>query len=162
MTTSGIFSYAKTDTMAGVVVFLVALPLCLGIAIACGVPPVSGLIAGIIGGAVVPLISRSHVSVSGPAAGLTSIVLVEVGRIGLGAFLTATALAGVFQVILGALRAGRFSTLVPSAVVKGMLAAIGATINRFCSFSFNITLSIWVTFSLFSYRVSDSLKHNTV
>ncbi|MBK7774179.1 MAG: SulP family inorganic anion transporter [Sandaracinaceae bacterium] len=114
--------------MAGVVVFLVALPLCLGIAIACGVPPVSGLIAGIIGGAVVPLISRSHVSVSGPAAGLTSIVLVEVGRIGLGAFLTATALAGVFQVILGALRAGRFSTLVPSAVVKGMLAAIGATI----------------------------------
>lgn len=128
MNLHGIFSYFKTDTIAGVVVFLVALPLCLGIAVACGVPPVSGLVAGIIGGIFVPLISRSHVSVSGPAAGLTSIVLVEVSRIGLGAFLTATALAGVLQVGLGVLRAGRFSALVPSAVVKGMLAAIGATI----------------------------------
>jgi MFS superfamily sulfate permease-like transporter len=128
MISPGMFSYFKSDSIAGVVVFLVALPLCLGIAVACGVPPISGLVAGIIGGLVVPLISRSNVSVSGPAAGLTSIVLVEVSKIGLNAFLTAVALAGVLQVALGLLRAGRFSTLVPSAVIKGMLAAIGATI----------------------------------
>ena len=70
---ASMFGYAKQDVVAGVVVFLVALPLCLGIAVACGVPPVSGLIAGIVGGLVVPLLSRSPLSVSGPAAGLTSI-----------------------------------------------------------------------------------------
>ena len=72
------FGHPREDAVAGVVVFLVALPLCLGIAIACGVPPVSGLVAGIVGGLVVPFISRSPLSVTGPAAGLTSIVLVEV------------------------------------------------------------------------------------
>ena len=70
------FGYPKEDLIAGIVVFLVALPLCLGIAVACGVPPVSGLVAGIVGGLVVPFISRSSLSVTGPAAGLTSIVLV--------------------------------------------------------------------------------------
>jgi MFS superfamily sulfate permease-like transporter len=114
------FSYPKADAVAGLVVFLVAVPLCLGIAVACGVPPVSGLVAGIIGGLVVPFISQSPLSVTGPAAGLTSIVLAEVSRLGsLELFLTATILAGGLQVVLG---------LVPSAVIKGMLAAIGITI----------------------------------
>ena len=123
------FGHVKQDTVAGVVVFLVALPLCLGIAVACGVPPVSGLIAGIVGGIVVPFISRSPLSVTGPAAGLTSIVLVEVQALGgIPPFLTAVMIAGVLQFLLGVLRSGRFSALVPSAVIKGMLAAIGITI----------------------------------
>lgn len=123
------FSHPKEDSVAGLVVFLVALPLCLGIAIACGVPPVSGLVAGIIGGMVVPFISRSALSVTGPAAGLTSIVLVEVERLGgVNPFLTAVIIAGGLQLLLGVLRSGRFAALVPSAVIKGMLAAIGLTI----------------------------------
>ena len=123
------FSFAKQDSIAGVVVFLVALPLCLGIAIACGVPPVSGLIAGIVGGIVVPLISRAPLSVAGPAAGLTSVVLAEVEHLGgIGPFLAATIVAGALQFGFGVLRTGRFTALVPSAVIKGMLAAIGITI----------------------------------
>jgi MFS superfamily sulfate permease-like transporter len=123
------FGHPKEDVVAGVVVFLVALPLCLGIAIACGVPPVSGLIAGIVGGLVVPWISRSPLSITGPAAGLTSIVLVEVTQLGgIAPFLTAVFLAGLLQFAFGVLRLGRFSALVPSAVIKGMLAAIGITI----------------------------------
>jgi MFS superfamily sulfate permease-like transporter len=123
------FSHAKEDAVAGIVVFLVALPLCLGIAVACGVPPVSGLVAGVIGGLVIPWLSRSPLSVSGPAAGLTSIVLAEVAHLGgLGPFLSAVILAGVLQFAMGVLKAGRFADLVPSAVIKGMLAAIGITI----------------------------------
>lgn len=123
------FGYPKDDVVAGVVVFLVALPLCLGIAVACGMPPVSGLIAGIVGGLLVPLVSRSPLSVSGPAAGLTSIVLTEVAALGgIPPFLTAVAIAGGLQIAFGVLKAGRFAALVPSAVIKGMLAAIGITI----------------------------------
>lgn len=122
------FSHPKEDTVAGVVVFLVALPLCLGIAIACGVPPVSGLVAGVVGGLVVPLISRSALSVTGPAAGLTSIVLAEVSKVGLEAFLMGVVLAGGLQFLLGVVRAGGYTALVPSSVIKGMLAAIGITI----------------------------------
>jgi len=123
------FGAPKEDTVAGTVVFLVALPLCLGIAIACGVPPVSGLIAGIVGGIVVPFISRSALSVTGPAAGLTSIVLVEVDALGgIPPFLTAVMIAGVLQFLFGVIKSGRFAALVPSAVIKGMLAAIGITI----------------------------------
>lgn len=123
------FGYPREDAVAGVVVFLVALPLCLGIAVACGVPPVSGLIAGIVGGIVVSLVSRSPLSVTGPAAGLTSIVLAEVDHLGgIPPFLAAVILAGVLQAGLGLLKAGRFAALVPSAVIKGMLAAIGLTI----------------------------------
>jgi MFS superfamily sulfate permease-like transporter len=126
---SSFFGYPKQDLVAGLVVFLVALPLCLGIAVACGVPPVSGLIAGVIGGLVVPLISRSPLSVSGPAAGLTSIVLVEVERLGgIQPFVAAVVVAGVIQIVLGLVRAGRFAALVPSSAIKGMLAAIGITI----------------------------------
>ncbi len=123
------FSHPKEDAVAGLVVFLVALPLCLGIAVACGVPPVSGLVAGIVGGLVVPWISRSALSVTGPAAGLTSIVLVEVQQLGgLEPFLAAVIVAGALQFGFGVLRMGRFAALVPSAVIKGMLAAIGITI----------------------------------
>jgi MFS superfamily sulfate permease-like transporter len=122
------FSHPKEDTVAGIVVFLVALPLCLGIAIACGVPPVSGLVAGVVGGIVVPWISRSPLSVTGPAAGLTSIVLAETTKVGLNGFLMGVVIGGVLQFLLGVIRAGRFSAMVPSAVIKGMLAAIGITI----------------------------------
>ncbi len=123
------FGYPKEDAVAGVVVFLVALPLCLGIAVACGVPPVSGLVAGICGGLIVPWISRAPLSVTGPAAGLTSIVLAEVTHLGgIPPFLTAVIIAGGLQFLLGVIRAGRFAALVPSAVIKGMLAAIGITI----------------------------------
>ncbi len=126
---SSMFGYLRQDSIAGLVVFLVAVPLCLGIAIACGVPPLSGLVAGIAGGLIVPWISRSSLSVTGPAAGLTSIVLTEVSALGgLAPFLTAVIIAGGVQVILGVLRAGRFADLVPSAVIKGMLAAIGIII----------------------------------
>jgi MFS superfamily sulfate permease-like transporter len=126
---SSFFSYPKQDLVAGAVVFLVALPLCLGIAVACGVPPVSGLIAGVIGGLVVPLVSRSPLSVTGPAAGLTSIVLLEVERLGgIAPFVAAVVVAGFLQIAFGVVKAGRFAALVPSSAIKGMLAAIGITI----------------------------------
>ena len=126
---SSMFGYMRQDTIAGLVVFLVAVPLCLGIAVASGVPPISGLVAGIVGGLIVPLISRSPLSVTGPAAGLTSIVLAEVTSLGgLAPLLTAVIIAGVLQAALGVLKAGRFAALVPSAVIKGMLAAIGIII----------------------------------
>lgn len=129
MSHASLFAYPKQDLIAGMVVFLVALPLCLGIAIASGAPPVSGLVAGICGGLIVPWISRSPLSVSGPAAGLTSIVLAAITDLGgMSPFLTAVMIAGVLQFGLGALRAGRFAALVPSSVIKGMLAAIGITI----------------------------------
>lgn len=103
MIRTGIFAYPRQDCLAGIVVFLVALPLCLGIAMASGVPPVSGLVAGIIGGIAIPLISRSALSVSGPAAGLIAIVLFEIERLGgINAFMTAVALAGAMQIVLRA------------------------------------------------------------
>ncbi|WP_106476791.1 SulP family inorganic anion transporter [Phytohalomonas tamaricis] len=121
-------SWLKTlpqDIPAGIVVFLVAVPLCLGISLASGAPPLSGLIAGIIGGLVVALISGSHVSVSGPAAGLTVIVLGAIQAIGFEGMLLATALAGAMQLAFGYLRMGKIGAFVPSAVIKGMLTAIG-------------------------------------
>ena len=109
--------------------FLVAVPLCLGIAIASGAPPVSGLVAGVVGGVVVPFLSRSPLSVTGPAAGLTAIVLFETKSLGsFERFLAATMIAGGVQALLGALRTGRFAALVPEAVIKGMLASIGIII----------------------------------
>ncbi|WP_438765523.1 SulP family inorganic anion transporter [Kushneria sp. TE3] len=113
------------DLPAGIVVFLVAIPLCLGISLASGAPPLSGLIAGIVGGIVVSLFSGSSLSVSGPAAGLTVIVLGAVEQIGLSGLFVATVLAGVLQLVFGFLRLGRIGAFVPSAVIKGMLAAIG-------------------------------------
>jgi MFS superfamily sulfate permease-like transporter len=115
----------KADLPAAIVVMLVALPLCLGIAVASGAPPLTGIVAGVVGGIVVPLISRSQLSVSGPAAGLVAIVLAGVSSLGLEAFAAAVVIAGVLQLALGALRAGRVASWFPSSVVTGMLAAIG-------------------------------------
>lgn len=121
-----LWSTPQYDVPAGIVVFLVALPLCLGLALACGVAPVSGLIAGAVGGLVVPWISRSPLAVSGPAAGLTAIIVVGVQDVnGFQNFLTCTVLAGAMQFCFGFLRIGAAAAIVPSSVIKGMLAAIG-------------------------------------
>lgn len=120
------FATFPRDMFAGTVVFLVALPLCLGIANASGVDPIAGLLSGIIGGLVVALLSGSHLSVSGPAAGLVVIVIDGIGRLGsFSAFLLALMLAGAIQFLFGVLKTGRFAAYVPSSVIKGMLAAIG-------------------------------------
>ena len=121
--------YLKTDLQAGMVVFLVALPLCLGIALASGAPLFSGIISGVIGGIVVGLFSGSQLSVSGPAAGLTAIILAAIASLGsFQAFLLAGVLAGVLQLVLGYLKAGVVSNYLPSNVIEGMLAAIGIII----------------------------------
>lgn len=115
------------DLMAGLIVFLVALPLCLGIALASGAPLFSGLIAGIVGGVVVGLFSGSHSSVSGPAAGLTAIVAAQIASLGsFEAFLLAVLIGGILQIALGVIKAGALSAFFPSSVIKGLLAAIGA------------------------------------
>jgi MFS superfamily sulfate permease-like transporter len=114
------------DIKAGIVVFLVALPLCLGIALACKAPLFSGLLAGMIGGIIVTTFSGSVLSVSGPAAGLTSIVLSSVASLGsFEAFMAAVLIAGLLQVMLGLLRVGSIGNYFPNAVIKGMLAGIG-------------------------------------
>ncbi|ORM66052.1 SulP family transporter [Pantoea rwandensis] len=116
----------RQDIPAGLVVFLVALPLCLGIAQASGLPPFAGLLTGVIGGLLVTSLSPSRFAVSGPAAGLVTIVVASIQTLGsFSAFLTALILAGVLQCLFGLLRAGRFISLVPGSVIKGMLAAIG-------------------------------------
>ena len=114
------------DATAGVVVFLVALPLCLGIALASGAPLFSGIIAGIVGGIIVGAISGSHTSIGGPAAGLTAIVSAQISQLGaFETFLLAVMIAGVLQIALGLLKAGALSAFFPSSVIKGLLAAIG-------------------------------------
>ena len=114
------------DLIAGLVVFLVALPLCLGVALASNAPPIAGLIAGIVGGILVGLLSGSHTSVSGPAAGLTAVVAAQIAALGsFEAFLVAVVLAGALQVIMGICRAGFISAFFPLSVIKGLLAAIG-------------------------------------
>jgi len=122
-------AWLRQDIPAGLSVFLVALPLCLGIALASGAPLFSGLVAGVIGGIVVGLLSGSEVSVSGPAAGLAVIVADAIAKIGsYEAFLVAVVLAGLFQLVLGLIKAGRFSGFFPDSVIKGMLVAIGIVI----------------------------------
>jgi carbonic anhydrase len=114
------------DLTAGLVVFLVALPLCLGVALASDAPLYSGLLAGIIGGVLVGMLSGSHASVSGPAAGLTAIVAAQVASLGsFRAFLLAVLIAGLIQIALGIARAGSIAALFPSGVIKGLLTAIG-------------------------------------
>ncbi len=116
----------RHDLPAGLSVFLVALPLCLGIALASGAPVYAGLLSGIIGGLVVSLISGSHLSVSGPAAGLTTLVAASIISLGgYPVFLLAVIVAGFFQIILSVLKAGIIANYFPSSVIKGMLAAIG-------------------------------------
>jgi MFS superfamily sulfate permease-like transporter len=116
----------KRDLPASLVVFLVALPLCLGIALASGAPLFAGLISGIVGGIVVSSLSGSQLSVSGPAAGLTVIVLGAIAKLGAyETFLLAVVIAGFIQLILGLLKAGTIGNYFPSSVIEGMLAAIG-------------------------------------
>jgi MFS superfamily sulfate permease-like transporter len=126
---NSVFAHLKSDFSAGVVVFLVALPLCLGIALASGAPFFSGLIAGIVGGVVIGLLSNSQLSVSGPAAGLVAIVLAAISKLGAyETFLLAVVMAGVFQLVLGFLKAGSIANYFPSSVIKGLLTAIGVII----------------------------------
>lgn len=118
--------FFRHDFRAGITVFFVALPLCLGISMASGAPVYAGLITGIVGGVVVAMISRSPLSVSGPAAGLTAICLSAVQDLGTyEAFLFTVVIAGILQLLLGVFRLGGFTHLIPSSVIKGMLAAIG-------------------------------------
>ncbi|MCX2718375.1 SulP family inorganic anion transporter [Lentiprolixibacter aurantiacus] len=123
------FKYLKNDLPASVVVFFVALPLCLGIALASGAPLFSGLIAGIVGGIFVGSLSGSHIGVSGPAAGLAAIVLTAIATLGsFENFLLAVVLGGVIQLLFGVLKAGIIGYYFPSSVIKGMLTGIGIII----------------------------------
>ena len=125
-----LFKHLKNDLPASIVVFFVALPLCLGIALASGTPLFSGVIAGIVGGIVVGMASGSPLGVSGPAAGLAVIVLTAIGTLGgsYQAFLTAVVLAGVLQLLFGYAKAGFIAYFFPSSVIKGMLTGIGLLI----------------------------------
>jgi len=119
-------NFFRHDLSASIVVFLVALPLCLGIALGSGAPLFSGIIAGVVGGIVIGSLSGSQLSVSGPAAGLTAIVAVAIGKMPVyEAFLLSVVIAGVVQVILGFIKAGVLGDYVPASVIKGMLTAIG-------------------------------------
>jgi len=120
------FATVPRDFTAGLVVFLVALPLCLGVALASGAPLLSGVLSGIVGGILVGVLSGSHASVSGPAAGMTAIVAAQIALLGsFPAFLLSVVLAGLIQIGLGFAQAGFIAAFIPSSVIKGLLAAIG-------------------------------------
>lgn len=122
-------SFLKGDWKSGIAVFLVALPLCLGISLASGAPMMAGLVAGIVGGIIVSILSGSELSVSGPAAGLTIIVANAIADLqSFSGFLVAVILAGIIQVILGVLKMGKIGGFFPSSVIRGMLVAIGVVI----------------------------------
>ncbi len=124
-----LFANLKSDFASGLVVFLVALPLCLGIALASGAPLFAGIISGVVGGIVVGFLSNSHLSVSGPAAGLTAIVLTAITELGtFNSFLLAVFIAGIIQLLLGFIKAGSISNYFPTNVIEGMLAGIGVII----------------------------------
>ncbi len=124
-----LFAYAGKDIPAGLVVFLVALPLCLGISLASGAPFFSGIISGVIGGIVIGIFSNSNLSVSGPAAGLASLVLGAITAIGdYRLFLCAVVLAGLIQIALSLLKLGGIANYIPGSVIKGMLTSIGILI----------------------------------
>lgn len=121
-----LFRNTAADFPAAVVVFLVALPLCLGIALGSNAPLFSGIIAGVVGGIVIGSLSGSSLSVSGPAAGLTAIVAVAIGKLPVfEAFLLSVVIAGILQIVFGFIKAGIIGDYVPNAVIRGMLAAIG-------------------------------------
>lgn len=131
MTTLSLFkpSNLAKDIPAGLVVFLVALPLCLGISLASNAPLAAGIIAGIVGGLVVGMLSGSSTSVTGPAAGLTAVVATQIAELGsFQAFLVAVIVAGALQIVFGLLKGGFLASFFPSSVVKGLLAAIGIII----------------------------------
>jgi len=121
-----LFQHLKQDIPAALVVFLVALPLCLGIALASGAPLHAGIVSGVVGGLIVGLLSGSHTSVSGPAAGLTAVVLAAIAQLGsFDLFLAAVVVAGLIQLLFGFLRLGFLANYIPSAVIQGLLTAIG-------------------------------------
>ena len=134
MTSQPLFKNLKSDIPASIVVFFVALPLCLGIALASGAPLFAGLIAGIVGGTFVGIISKSQIGVSGPAAGLAAIVLASISDLGglegggYEKFLAAVVIGGVIQIIFGVFRLGIIGYFFPSSVIKGMLSGIGLII----------------------------------
>ncbi|WGK63868.1 SulP family inorganic anion transporter [Croceiramulus getboli] len=125
---TNLFSHLKSDIPASIVVFFVALPLCLGIALASGAPLFSGLIAGIVGGIVVGALSGSQIGVSGPAAGLAAIVLAAIDQLGFQIFLSAVVIGGVIQILFGVARLGIIGYYFPSSVIRGMLTGIGIII----------------------------------
>ncbi len=123
------FARHKRDLLSGLIVFLIALPLCLGIAQASNAPLFSGIVAGVIGGVVIGFLSKSNLSVSGPAAGLIAIVIVAIEQLGaFNIFLCAVIVAGALQLLLGILKAGSVASFFPTNVIEGMLAGIGLTI----------------------------------
>lgn len=153
-----LFKNWKKDIPASLVVFFVALPLCLGIALASGAPLFSGLIAGIIGGIVVGLVSKSNIGVSGPAAGLTAIVLTAITDLGgFEIFLVAVVMAGILQIIMGILKAGVIGYYFPSSVIKGMLCAIGIII-----FMKQIPLALGMSGEMESDRLNFGNLHEQV
>ena len=126
---TSLFSNIKGDFSAGLVVFLIAVPLCLGIALASGAPLFAGMISGIVGGLVIGFLSGSQLSVSGPAAGLTAVVLVAITKLGaFDVFLLSVVIAGALQLVLGLIKAGTVANYFPSNVITGMLTAIGIII----------------------------------
>ena len=130
MTQTKLFKHFKSDLPASIIVFFVAVPLCLGISLASGAPLFSGIIAGIIGGIIVGFASGSPLGVSGPAAGLAVIVLTSIQTLGgsWNMFLLAVVLAGIIQITLGFFKAGFIAYFFPTSVIKGMLTGIGLLI----------------------------------
>ncbi len=122
---NGLFANLKCDFPAGIAVFLISIPLSLGIALASGAPLFSGLIAGIIGGIIVAPLSGSSLGISGPTAGLAVIVLSAIEKLGFNGFLFALVLAGVLQIIMGLTKAGVIAYYFPSSVINGMLSGMG-------------------------------------
>jgi MFS superfamily sulfate permease-like transporter len=128
MASKGFSENIRYDLPASIVVFCVAMPLCLGIALASGAPLFAGVIAGIVGGMIVGMASGSPLGVSGPAAGLAVIVLAAINSLGWEAFLVAVVIAGIIQIIMGYLKLGIIAYYFPTAVIKGMLTGIGIII----------------------------------
>lgn len=150
----------KKDFPASIVVFLVALPLCLGIAMASGAPLFAGIVTGIVGGVVVASISGSQLSVSGPAAGLTVIVLGAIAQLGsYQVFLLAVVLAGIMQLLLGIIKAGTIGNYFPSSVIEGMLAAIGITlILKQIPHAFGVDTSFFIDEQVFKSKEGNLLE----
>ena len=124
------FNNIGADLPSSIVVFLIAIPLCLGVAVASGLNEFSGIIGGVVGGIIVGMLSGSNLSVSGPAAGLTAIVAAAVLKLpAVEAFFLAVIISGAFQIIMGIFKLGVIGDYIPNSVIKGMLAAIGIILN---------------------------------